>query len=341
MNKCDSLLTKMVNGATSSATKPNVLSNVRYSCSSLLVSITLTKSEQIHNRVPILDMSTRYWNSQKRKAPLRWDDSVEDLIEQEFAEYCHAEAEAEAEEDHFVGEFHEGSMYAVGVVKPEVKASTSGAMRATVAEDMCPICCESRPIFVINKKCHHAAACLACLRRLYVVGAQQDVARYPLKCFAPQCHCYIRGAQLEKVGLFRNDEEKARHYRLAELAKRNQMGKQLRLIHCPHCDHPCTCKRTVVPKKRFRCRSCKQAYKFSPELQVHQAVSSLNPDKYGINDGYGYCPNCGILISKGNGCSSMSCICGKHFNWEQVRGQPAYPVQLGVVPEDEIALWYK
>lgn len=49
-------------------------------------------------------------------------------------------------------------------------------------------------------------------------------------------------------------------------------------------------------------------------------LENLERDKKGINDGWARCPGCKIMISKGDGCDHMTCVCGRHFSWSVAGG---------------------
>ena len=53
------------------------------------------------------------------------------------------------------------------------------------------------------------------------------------------------------------------------------------------------------------------------------ALALLAGDRAGMNDGWALCPRkgCRMIISKGNGCNHMVCVCGRHFDWTEAGGR--------------------
>ena len=53
------------------------------------------------------------------------------------------------------------------------------------------------------------------------------------------------------------------------------------------------------------------------------ALALLAGDQAGGNDGWTICPRkgCRMIISKGNGCNHMVCVCGHHFDWSEAGGR--------------------
>ena len=49
------------------------------------------------------------------------------------------------------------------------------------------------------------------------------------------------------------------------------------------------------------------------------AVEAMGNDAFGRNDGWAKCPRCKIVISKGDGCDHMHCVCGMDFSWSVAR----------------------
>ena len=288
----------------------------------------MTKSPDNHkNCIPIKKhrfcpfMSRRYWNIHKKRSPARWDASWECQAQQDLAEYRKEKC----------GNFEHDL--------DETTKSTGKSDKARLVPlGECPICFEARPLLSIGRTCWHQPACRDCLRGYFVIDAQQDINNFPLKCFHPQCNLRIRGEQLEKLGLFECAAEKAKHYYLAELAKRKRHGDSCRLIHCPSCDHPRIFQDRCANREiTFNCHSCHKSFTFSPDFYTLQAIERFKADSFGANNGYGYCPSCGILISKGDGDDSMVCFCGKEFPWSEAR-EKMERKNLGRIPYEEMPL---
>jgi hypothetical protein len=195
----------------------------------------------------------------------------------------------------------------------------------------CAICLETKPLVSLMRQCNHAKACSSCLREFFVVQAQRDVSSYPLHCFFPSCHRIVTSDTLLRQGLLRSDEEAGRHYRLAELAKAYRGTR--RVVHCPGCDHP----KHYTSGAEVQCRRCRAKFRaFDPnetrramgrvqpttEKTTIRAVENFSDDDVGINDGWGRCPSCKIIISKGSGCNHVACPCGHHFYFSMAGSRP-------------------
>jgi len=159
-------------------------------------------------------------------------------------------------------------------------------------------------------------ACYQCLRKIYVSLAHEDISNFPLKCFHPSCVRLVRETQLLKHHLVRSEEELAKHHRLSVLRKA-YAGSKL-VAHCPTCDHP----KHLSSVQRLQgviCKSCKTLYEIEDQhtqlSSTMEAVEKFGRDKIGINNGWANCPKCGLIISKGDGCDHMHCICGHDFSW--------------------------
>ena len=245
--------------------------------------------------------------------------------------------------------------------------------RARTAE--CAICLEDRPLVEFTGKCwHHAGACAGCLRTQYVTMAQGDVGSYPLRCFHPACNALVLASDLAAHRLLRGRAEAARHQRLTVLARGIQLAHDdtVAVAHCPApgCDHPALVRvaRTtaeIIARQatetvlRVTCAACRNGYTHTVghdlaaltarqssaflaaivPAHVTAALESLTRDEFGINDGWGRCPGCRALISKGDGCSHMHCVCGKGFNWGDVhvshRGDSIWGEEAG----GAVAVW--
>lgn len=186
-----------------------------------------------------------------------------------------------------------------------------------VSEEQCPICCEVKPLFSFMKKCHHAPACQQCYREVYVKHAQENVSNFPIKCYYPSCEIHVATDNLVRHNLFHNIKEFKRHNTLTALSKAYKDPTRNKIVHCPNCDVP-----KVVRTQNFSfCIICKTRFAVVHEGVTHKlttikALDELKTDKFGHNNGWANCPNCNLIISKGDGCNHMICICGKDFSWD-------------------------
>ena len=215
----------------------------------------------------------------------------------------------------------------------------------------CSICFDNNCqnlVQIMNVCASHPPACYDCLRQHYIIHGQEDVSNYPLRCFHPDCDRIVHGSQLDKHGLFRSNDEKTRHYRLIELAKtykakakRNAQEESLsdtsnrsdtvKVAHCPFCDHPRrfvdnqNIQPMVRPRARYEssrvfcCKNCTKRFAardtFSETINV---VEAFKRDGIGgVSEGWVRCPKCQIIISKGDGCWHMTCVCGEDFYWDE------------------------
>lgn len=181
----------------------------------------------------------------------------------------------------------------------------------------CQICCEIRPLVPLLKKCNHAPVCHVCLREIYVNQAQQNVLNYPLQCYHPSCRKQIHDVHLVKHNLIFSEKELTKHYRLKVLGKAYSGSRDI--VHCPQCEFP-----KIVNKQSrvVSCRQCKVTYEVEDDihntrLTTIAAIESIRSDKMGSNDGWAQCPRCKIIISKGDGCDHMTCVCGLSFSWTE------------------------
>lgn len=233
----------------------------------------------------------------RQRYPRNWPDKLDAEIEYGFREYAN-----EAEYDSSGNDDSE---------KPMVE-ERKGPVIA-----QCPICFETRPVIKLLQKCKHAPACYDCLRRILVTEAQGDVTNFPLHCFDPTCRRPVTDHQLRIHNLVQTDEELAKHYRLTVLAK-GYRNKSV-TVHCPHCDHPRSYHQSprVEQERIFGCKNCGMNFTAyaSGLSRTIKAVEEFKPDSKGGNDGWGRCPSCRIIISKGDGCNHIACVCGQHFYW--------------------------
>lgn len=270
-------------------------------------------------------MSRRYWNSREKRASLRWDASWEYEAARDLEAYYDEEC-------------HDADGIFAGDDECPPGDYTKEERQEEIAE--CPLCFEIGPVLRLGRKCWHPAACRSCLRQYLVENAQKDVKNFPLKCFHPLCNAPVRGQQIESNKLFQNEQERKRHYHLTEVAKRKRAGDKVRLVHCPSCDHPKTFQTTSATKElTFSCRACHESFDFSPDFYTLQAIDRFQADAFGGNNGYGYCPGCGVLISKGGGGNDMVCFCGRKFWWDEAQEKMTQK-NFGRVPYEEIPLWW-
>ena len=202
-----------------------------------------------------------------------------------------------------------------------------GAPRRQIQD--CPVCFHSRPVVPLMQRCFwHDAACLDCLRQMYVIEAQKSARNYPLKCFHPQCRLPIRETQLLKYSLIRSKAEMTRHFQLSELAKgRNVLTNT---VHCPFCDHPRAYKQKEpnkqVNNRIFSCRECKQNFMVSPFEELVRAMENAE----GEAADWAQCPECRMLISKEyGGEDDTMCFCGANFSWRQAQRQSGFRYPIG------------
>jgi hypothetical protein len=50
---------------------------------------------------------------------------------------------------------------------------------------------------------------------------------------------------------------------------------------------------------------------------IIKVMGGIQSDAIGRNDGWTRCPSCRIMISKGDGCFHITCVCGREFHWEE------------------------
>lgn len=197
------------------------------------------------------------------------------------------------------------------------RASSSPFCRnEDAAAKECRICCEIRPLVSLSKKCDHPPVCRGCLREIYVNQAQQDVSNYPLRCYDPSCRKQVHDVQLVKHNLIRKDKELARHYRLKVFGKAYSSSSDI--VHCPECDFP----KMVTKQETVKCMQCKITYEVWHDGRTNRgstiaAIEAIKGDNKGSNSGWAHCPKCKMIVSKGDGCDHMICVCGKHFSWTE------------------------
>ena len=194
----------------------------------------------------------------------------------------------------------------------------------------CSICCEDRPLISLMKKCDHERTCHECLREIYVKQAQESVSNYPLRCYHPSCKKPVHFSPLILNNLFHSKKEIKKHHRLSALGKVYSNTKKNKIVYCPECEEPT---KVVTDRQHYvQCRHCDTSFDILLQIDSHisttlASMNALRNDKIGCNDGLAQCPNCDMWISKGNGCSHMSCVCGYDFDWWDAKRQTASHVE--------------
>ena len=189
------------------------------------------------------------------------------------------------------------------------------------------------------KECWHDAPCKQCLRKLYVTNIKPQ--SYPLECYHPCCNQSVQVAQLKKHNIFNSAEEVQRHHELLVLANIRKSGGELRTVRCYECNAPRGVRvdTTDDTDHIYACINpdCSTKYLVSPYYSTLRTLENMGSDSIGENEGWRHCPNCSILISKGEGCSHMECAyCGTHFDWDECRKTTPH----ALIPDDEIYLWW-
>lgn len=221
----------------------------------------------------------------------------------------------------------------------ERTANTPTKKEASYPTEECTICFKEYPLICLSTKCKwHEAACQKCLHRVYVTTAQQSPRSYPLTCFHPLCSQPIHASQLQKHGIFASPHEVRKHHEMLVLAKINKSDR--RTVHCPECDMPRGVLLSGDKDLTFGCANCNTRYQVSPFYATLRALDNMKCDNIGMNDGWARCPNCGIVISKGDGCEHMECTyCEHEFYWDEVQ-QKKERVPHARVPIEQIHLWW-
>lgn len=208
----------------------------------------------------------------------------------------------------------------------------------------CSICLKECPLVCLSTKCKwHDAACQQCLHRVYVTNAQKSAKNYPLTCFHPLCDQAVHAAQLEKHDIFATADEAKKHRDMLVHSKINKID-WMRTVYCPKCVTPRGIGKNEIGDKDkiFGCRNCKSFYQVSPYYATFRALERLEEDEVGGNYGWARCPNkeCGIIISKGEGCFHMECTyCNTEFDWDEVQ-EDKEKILHAIVPDKEIYLWW-
>ena len=239
-------------------------------------------------------------------------------------------------------------------IKPAVAASSSREDKTQEKktprhpphrEGECAICFEKRPLVCLSSTCRwHGAACEECLHRYHVTDAQNSTKNYPPKCFHPLCDHRISAAQLDHHGIFKSELQKETHHAMvvrAKIERSKRTKSALRTVLCPSCDMP----RAVGRVDRdyvYKCRNCPTSYSVSPFYSTLRAIERFDwHDEIGGHECWKLCPYCEMVISKGDGCEYVVCgNCKYDFCWSEATELPTSRVPHGVVPENEIYLWW-
>ncbi|KAL7564289.1 hypothetical protein ACA910_014352 [Epithemia clementina (nom. ined.)] len=261
------------------------------------------------------------------KQPTRWTLGSEDDFFC-YQSYCSEDREPYSEYDYYFDDNREKSDSTLQQDQDSFAVDTESSVKKSEAPPsscFCPICCEdSVPLISLMNTCRklHDPVCYGCLRRLYVVDAQQSVTNYPLCCFHPNCKTPVGHVQLTSYRLVQSPGELTRYFRFMELAKGHRGGEATATAHCPKCDHPRTFKSSGGPNRLFGCRKCHFEFVIPEHQSLVQAMEDLGTDEIGPNRGWAHCPRCKMLISKGDGCDHMTCgMCGNHFSWLEARAR--------------------
>ena len=217
----------------------------------------------------------------------------------------------------------------LSIREPRVRASENESIKKktsnTVVVGTCSICFEeSVPLIFLMKRCreHHEPSCHDCLRRIYVVDAQQSISNFPLQCYHPNCKIPVRETQLVNHNLVKTKAELTRYFRFIELAKGHRGGTSMTTAHCPECDHPRSFKSAGGLFRVFACKECRYEFAAPDTQSLIQTLDGLPQDSVGHNDGWAQCPRCKVVISKGYGCDHMHCgMCGHDFSWSEAQAR--------------------
>ena len=191
----------------------------------------------------------------------------------------------------------------------------------------CSVCLEHRAV-VDLAGCGHTI-CTDCARELVAVQAAGDLSRYPLRCFVHGCGSAVANTTLKSAGVLRTPAEWTKHHRFGVLATARDSSDQ-RAAHCPACDAPQLVNAGAKGWQTRRCRApgcAGGSFEVAPVDNEDKATfwfltAAHKTDFGGRDDGWRRCPGCKMVISKGDGCNHMTCVCGHSFNWDEgkVRG---------------------
>ena len=216
-------------------------------------------------------------------------------------------------------------------------SSTSGSKKKSVPR---PPAAKAPPCSICHEPCSKGgvaasacghSACVECVRRFYAVEAPKDLRNYPLKCFMHGCSTAVTNKALKDHKILRGPAEWQRHHRFTTLACGRDDPTQ-RVVHCPlaSCDTPILVPNRGKGWRTITCRNkgCGRAFDVAPPAQDINETANQKAtfwylfnahkevDSAGGDDGWRRCPSCKFVISKGDGCDCMSCVCGHVFCWQ-------------------------
>ena len=118
---------------------------------------------------------------------------------------------------------------------------------------------------------------------------------------------------------------------ISESLLSSRQARTLEVAHCPFCDHPrrfldgksherkTRRGNTDVSARVFACKNCTKTFAVEDSFSsTIDAVEAFEEDEHGdADEGWVRCPRCKIIISKGDGCWHMTCVCGEEFYWDE------------------------
>ncbi|KAI0889183.1 uncharacterized protein GGS22DRAFT_184760 [Annulohypoxylon maeteangense] len=176
---------------------------------------------------------------------------------------------------------------------------------------LCEICGEDIPYAYFNRlSCGHMH-CVNCVRSNAHMAYQSNP-------FAPaKCCALIANNTLKHCGVFSTKELKTYIDKIEEYTT---PGRKL-YCHDKQCSAfiPASYRGTRAGKCKKcglnTCKTCAQKSHFGPCKQ--EDVDALGPDdplhNLANSQGWKQCPNCRVIVERGEGCTHMTCICGQKF----------------------------
>jgi hypothetical protein len=134
-------------------------------------------------------------------------------------------------------------------------------------------------------------------------------------------------AAMKEHGILRSARDWDRYNRFTTLASARDDPTR-RAVHCPECDQPALIPSDAKGWRKVKCRNNKcstDSFEAAPLVNdekstfwlLHTAFKGGVVDDAGASDdGWRRCPSCSYIISKGDGCDHMTCVCGTEFCWE-------------------------